>query len=765
MSAASLGVLAILGVAGPQPVSAQAVRSGEINVPSLPMAQAIEQIAVQSGIPIDYDPDAVKGRTSHSVRGARTAEAAIQQATRGSALATVAGANGGLTVVNDIVVIAQRDEAETSALVRQATTSDRNGLGLRNQPRNTQVITAKTIEEQQALNITDILRNAGGVSALGNTPNSGATYTIRGFSAGGLVNGLTTSSQYGVSAGADQPVANIERVEVLKGPDALLAGFGNLGGNINVVTKKPSAEERLAVSFDTGSYGLARGVIDANNAITADKKLSARVIGSAQTMDRNYGGYTGNKDWLFAPSLRYKDRLTDIIVGASINEAIAGIGAFTLFDPKTRQIIDRDPSVPIYAANSGIRISTHRFYLDATRQIVPGVELVVRGMHDQTELTTRAANVGYSRAGLPIADTQGGRQNGDANAIDGFLRVKSDVGDWLKASFNIGYNYSDGFTAQRNGLVYNRATLPSFDVAPIVVKWSPIGNVQIQTSGKQEGVYGQGLLEFWKLKILGGVRKNWFETATQTFFAGPSKVNLQRKNGTSPSLGVIFDATHNLSVFANYGRGEQATFTAAKDGSILPNIITTNKEAGVKFDLFDKRATINASYFDIQQDNIIVRNPLDPTDLRAGPGQRGRGIDLNIAGQLMPGWTVLGSLTRTKYSLLTVNALQTVVAQQPRDTYSLYSVYRSRIADGVSGGFSGGLYGRSSSYANQLGQYVVPPSRQVDVNGFLSVRGFDINIGIRNIFDRRNYGSASVFTYVPVAEPRNVRITISKRLF
>ncbi|GAA3268344.1 hypothetical protein GCM10020258_39530 [Sphingomonas yabuuchiae] len=132
---------------------------------------------------------------------------------------------------------ARRDEAETSVLVRQATTSDRNGLGLRHQPRNTQVITAKTIEEQQALNITDILRNAGGVSVLGNNPNSGASYTIRGFGAGGLVNGLTTSSQYGVAAGADQPVANIERVEILKGPDAILAGFGNLGGNINVVTK------------------------------------------------------------------------------------------------------------------------------------------------------------------------------------------------------------------------------------------------------------------------------------------------------------------------------------------------------------------------------------------------------------------------------------------------------------------------------------------------------------------------------------------------
>ena len=145
--------------------------------------------------------------------------------------------------------------------------------------------------------------------------------------------------------------------------------------------------------------------------------------------------------------------------------------------------------------------------------------------------------------------------------------------------------------------------------------------------------------------------------------------------------------------------------------------------------------------------------------------QRGRGIDLNIAGQLLPGWTVTGSYTRTKYALLTTTPTQYTVARQPRDTYSLYSHYRTKIADGVTGGMSAGLYGRSSSYADVLGLYVVPAARQIDVNGFLSIAGFDLNLGIRNIFDRRNYNTTTSFSYVPVDEPRNVRLTITKRLF
>ncbi|MGH1559673.1 hypothetical protein ACRAWD_22325 [Caulobacter segnis] len=83
----------------------------------------------------------------------------------------------------------------------------------------------------------------------------------------------------------------------------------------------------------------------------------------------------------------------------------------------------------------------------------------------------------------------------------------------------------------------------------------------------------------------------------------------------------------------------------------------------------------------------------------------------------------------------------------------------------MSGGVSGGLYGRSSSYADVLGRYVVPAARQVDVNGFLSVAGFDVNLGVRNIFNRRNYNTTSVNSFVPVDEPRNVRLSLTKRVF
>ncbi len=771
LGAASLGVIAAASVALPSSAAAQAARKGNVSLSAMPMEAALRAIAAQTGETINFDPDAVKGLTSQPVQGARNARRAVQAAIAGTGLTVIPGAQEGLVVVNEIVVTARRDEAETSVLVRQATTSDRNGLGLRDQPRNTQVITAKTIEDQQALDITDVLRNAGGVSTQFNNPGGGSTYTVRGLNASGLINGLSAAGQYGITAGASQPVANIERVEILKGPDALLAGFDNLGGNINVVTKKPSAEERLAVSFDMGSFGLVRGVIDANNAITANNKLSGRVVASAQTMDRNFGGYTGNKNWLFAPSLRFKDRLTDIVIGASLSNDINGLTPYTLFNRMNRQIIDRDPSVPIYSSNQQIRQDTSRFYFDATRAVTSGIDIVVRGLHDQTHLGLDLYPLSYStrRNNLQLA-IRGSAQRGTSNAIDGFVRIKAHIADVVKMRLNVGYNFSKGFSESLSStqyIVINDApagTIPLGVNNTLAVQPRPAVNpASYRTGSQQEGLYGQAMVEVWKLKVLGGVRKSWYENTFEFYGTPPAAPN--RANATSPNFGVIFDATSDFSIFANYIKGVSPVTSLAFDKSQLPNITTTNKEAGVKLDLFHKRATINASYFDVMQDNVLLADPAHPGFLLPGPGQRGRGVDLNVVGQILPGWTVQGSFTRTNYKLLVPTTTRTVAAQQPRDTYSLYSTYRTRITDDVSGGIGGGLFGRSSSFADFLGQYVVPAAHQVDVNGFVSYKGFDINLGIRNLFDRRNYGVTTSPDFVPYGETRNVRLSISKRLF
>ena len=765
LGAVSIGSMTVIAMAASTPAAAQSERALDINVPAMPLGQALNEIARLSGARIDFDPDAVRTATSRPVHHAKSARDAVAAATTGLNLAVEASSDGIIGVYQGIVVTARRDEAETNALVRQASTSDRSGLSLREQPRNNQVISAKTIQDQQALSISEVLRNAGAVSTISNSPGGGSTYSVRGFSSGGLVNGLSSSGNFGVSSGANQPIASIERVEILKGPDALLVGFDNLGGNVNVVTKKPDAEERLIMSMDVGSYGLVRGVLDANQAVTADKSVTARLIASAQTMDRNYGGYTGNKDYLLAPSIRFKDGRTDIILGLSASDSTSGITPFTLFDPNTGQIVKRDLGTPIFSSDQSIKTKTTRVYADLTRELTRDITFVVRGLHDDNRLGLDVYPFYLNSAGIPTVAVRGSGQVGKSDAADAFFRIRFKPANFVTVRLNVGYNFSQGSFEPRSSASYDIIQpVPLGANTTIPVPPRPAATDRsFRLGSQQQGVFGQALLDFGRVKLLGGLRRNWYKSTFEFFGFGVFPPD--RDAATVPNFGAVVDVTDNISVFANYVKGLSASTSTNFAGSRLPNINSRNKEAGIKVDLWNHRATINASYFDLLQDNTLVNDPTHPGFSIPGPGQRGRGVDLNIVGQLMQNWTVQASYTRTKYAFLSPSDFQTVIPNQPRDKYSIYSNYRTQITPAISGGFGAGLFGRSSSYAEYFGEFVVPEARQVDVNGFLTIAGFEFNVGVRNVFNRRNYGTTRASDFVPVDEPRNVRLTVTKQVF
>lgn len=766
----SVGIssIALTAIALPASARAQQIAHGPFSVAAMPLEQALRQIEARSGEKIVYDPDAVVGVSSRPVVRAGTASDAVTQALRGSRLSFEVK-DGVIIVGNDIVVIARRDEAETSVLVRQASTSDRNGVALRDQPRNTQVISSKLLEQQQALTLNDALLNAGGVSTRPGV-QSGQTFSVRGFASGGLVNGMGGGG--GPATGSGTAIATIERVEVLKGPDALLAGFDNLGGNVNVVTKRPSADSLLTLTFDTGSYGLVRGTIDANRAVTKDGKLSARIIATGQTMDRNYGGYTGNTETLIAPSLRFKDGRTDLLLSFSNSVLRQGLTPFAIYNRQTDSLLDLDPYAPTISKDQSVRVESTKYYFDLSHKLFEGVTFVVKGLREDSavDIDTYGLNIDQDN-GIAYVNLVQARQTGRQNALDAFFRIDKTVGK-LNVKLNFGYNYSDGFFESYN-VPGDFAGSP--DQFFFAVPTDQIGTVTnpgpllaatervARANTEQHGIYAQVLLNFGRFHLTGGVRHGWFKTSSiffpDTVFPG------QDAQATAPNFGGVFDVTDTISIFANYVDGVQATTETDFSGRGLPNTRTLNKEAGVKIDLFNKGVTINASYFDLLQDPALLADPAHPGFFIVGPGQRGRGIDINVSGTIRPGWIVTGSLTRADYSSL--NPDVPIIAAQPRDTYSLYTSYERRITGKLTGGASIGLYGRSSSYGDFTGVdlYRIPEAHQVNVNAFLSFSGFNVNLGVRNVFNRLNYNTTSVLGYIPVDEPRNVRLTISKSFF
>lgn len=733
---------------------------GAVSLPSLPLRKALAEIAACTGTPVTIDPDIPAGLRSRPVVGAADARAAVQQAIAGSGLSVDTNPNGGLMVVRDVVVTAARDEAETGLLIRRTSSSSRLGESLREQARNTQVIGARVLAEQQAQTIPDALLNAGGVTVNTATVQGGTGYSVRGFASGGVQNGLPGSTNTGVATGVTQSIANVERVEVLKGPDALLAGINNLGGTINVVTKKPSADPYLYVSAETGSFGHIRGTVDASNALNDAKTISARVVATAASAYRNFGGYRGNEDYLFAPSLRFKNDRTDIVVGISASDQIFGIQPFIPLNPGTNKPFDYASDRPLVAKDQYLRVATTQYYGEATQKVGDWLTLVARGQHQKLNLDLNYYGVLFiaSPAGVAGLTNSAPLQTGTADAVDGFARIKISTGPvehTLVGGVTYVHNLTEAFSSSKSDLLF-RNIFSNAAVAPLF----PVDQQDYSLVSSQTGYYGQYSAKIGIVRLIGGVRRNEYES-TISF---PTRAgNTQASGATTPNAGAIIDVTDNLSIFGSAAWGYSPTFTLDRNNNRLPDIRTRNLEGGVKVDLLGDRLFLVASYFQLRQSNLIVSDPANTQYSIAVPGQEGKGIDLNLTGEILRGWQVQGSLTRIDYRFLTPSTFGNIVVAQPRDQYSLYSSYRHKLTDDVTAGLGAGIYGRSSASINQRGTYYVPAAMQVNLNGFLAIGKFDLNLGVRNLFDRENFGVTRTSSFIPRQEPRNWRLTVGYR--
>lgn len=758
---AAASLLALATAVAPGTAFAQAKSQSQ---PAMPLGEALQRIAAEWGAPLNIDPDAVRGLTARPVRNAQSEREAVAQATRGLPVAIDVNDAGVITVLNDVVVIAQPNEAENSILVRGATSSSRLGQSLRDQARNTQVISAKLLERQQAQTLSEALSNAGGVVVNSATIQGGVGFTVRGFDSNGAVNGLPSASSSMFAAGTTLPLANIERIEVLKGPDAILLGGDNLGGTINIVTKKPNAEERLYVSSDIGSFGLIRGTIDANRALSNDNRFSARIVATAATADRNFGGYRGTEDYLFAPGLRYKNGSTDIIISATLGNQIFGMPPYTVLNTATKKPFDVAFDRPLVGGkNQGVQVETTQFNAEITQKLTEWLTVVGRAQHQKMNfsLSQYSPFVVLNNAGLLLIATGGTRQTSNNDAIDAFARINFNTGPVshkLVAGMTRVNATVDAIYASDGAMFpYNFLTRPP--LRPLAVNF----NSTATSIMKQSGYYGQYLVGIGPIHLSAGLRRN--EMDSRSIFDGvPNKPYEGGK--TVPNYGAVVDITDHFSVFGTLAYGYIQNFATDRFLNRLPDNQTRNAETGIKWDLFNERVLLNASWFSIRQSNLMVTDPINTRFQIGIPGQMGRGIDVNISGNPIPGLSLSAAYTRTNYRFIVPSAsLGDTVNGQPRDVYSLYGSYEHKIGERAKAGVGAQVAGQSSSAIDVFNRFRTEGATLAHLNGFLSIRDLDINIGVRNLFDRRAYQPTRFTNYLPLVEPRTWRVTVGYRFF
>ena len=195
-------------------------------------------------------------------------------------------------------------EQETGYSVPDATTGTRTDTPIRDIPQSIQVIPRQVIEDRQVVRLNELADNVSGVQPEpGYGGLSSAGYTVRGFSLQ-FENFRNGFRDFGFTSPRD--VANIERVEILKGPASVLYGGGfGFSGLVNTVTKKPLAEPFYNPSITIGNYSFYRPTLDLGGSLTNDGSLLYRLNVAYENAD-SFRDFNENESFMIAPALTWQ---------------------------------------------------------------------------------------------------------------------------------------------------------------------------------------------------------------------------------------------------------------------------------------------------------------------------------------------------------------------------------------------------------------------------------------------------------------------------
>jgi iron complex outermembrane receptor protein len=176
-------------------------------------------------------------------------------------------------------------------------------------PVATKIVTHQMLEDQQAITLDQALRNVSGINTAGGgnaaLGNSFTKLNIRGFPTQNYFrDGFRIDSfGYAFTGPGNAELANVENIEVLKGPAAILYGAVEPGGIVNLNTKQPLDHPAYSIQQQIGSYASYRTILDATGPVTQDKSLLYRFVGSYEN-DGSFRQFDYSRNWMVNPTFR-----------------------------------------------------------------------------------------------------------------------------------------------------------------------------------------------------------------------------------------------------------------------------------------------------------------------------------------------------------------------------------------------------------------------------------------------------------------------------
>lgn len=755
------------GAAGAESAGQVASQAVAYDIPAGPLHATLDAIAKQSGRRISYDRAVLAGQTAHAVRGSYTPKQAVEAAVAGHKIQVFEDAGGVLNAyvvgeIEKIEIRAKRDQAEKGFKADRSDTATRSGTDLMDLPGAVTIITAKVLETQQATNLRDTLRNVSGIG-FSDSPQGLPTFSVRGFNQPAMTtNGISDRNAGQVG------VFGVERIEVLKGPQAILAGNGSLGGGVNVVLKKPSAEPVRDVMVQYGTNADRTIAGDLSGAVSDDKRLSYRLVASSARAGTTDAGYDGRRDDSVMPQLRWKDAATDLIAGVSYHEQHLPLPLYTF--ARRDGLILPVPKVPLSNPKDGFDVREQRVFYQLEHKLGEAATVVSRLQYgeDVLRLHQRSGNLDYARGAPPDQPTgtvtlnpTSSRSAQRETSGDHYLRLLFTTGE-LAHKFVVGVNHNDFDLQQRQWsgqpktvTLYPQAVpveLPPADANPDLLYISNVAQ-------RQRALYVQDQLswEDWILQ-LNWRRSRVTQSSDITYpsfnFTGVTPAVTVSRN--TPGVGLIYRATPSVALYGNVANGFTAQTDLACGGGLVPPLSSRNKELGAKFSLLDDKLSLTTAAFQIDQSGRLVYDrPNNCYNVRAA--QRTTGFEFDLQGELARGWQAMANYTYAKSK--DVGDPTAPFPNKPRHKASLWTIYQLPQVQGLGVGLGLSAQSRTPGSSDKNAPFDLPGQAQVDASLFYEIPHWSFTLGVKNLADRQLYSGTTSGSYVPVVEGRSFMLS------
>lgn len=600
--------------------------------------------------------------------------------------------------LQSIEIIGRKNNDYTSEYSFSAT---KTAIQNKELPQSIATITKELMVDRQAFQLADAVKVISGV-----TPSSFYNqYNIRGISQneeGQIINGMRTRQYYFI-----QPItSNIERVEVLKGPASVTFSSVDPGGSINMITKKPLAENRREVSLSAGSFSTLRGTLDFTGPLNKSKTLLYRLNGAYQEA-KSYRDLVNNNSFLISPSITFlpTDK-TSINVEMTISNLNGNLDrGQPIFGAVAGQTkLNSTPtSLNLGASNDFFRSKEFILTTTLSHKFNKNIGINAQYMKQtwqedlQEHRTTNAfardinGNNVNSLVGMQFVQRKQNWNIDNLNVylnfdfkttnIENKLLVGYDMSSWHKIKGG-GQNAGRGFLLKNGGTAssfavanandYQTTTIdgvilpkPNVDYFNLNNPTYTVRNINDYTLNSRIAIpsalttthatYIQNQFKIGNFSALLSLRYEWFKDITG--YKTPTELSFNNE-ALIPRIGLTYKVMSNVNVYATYLKGFQpqsntvtlmpstgSFFWTSKSAAEFKPLESDLIEAGAKADFFGGKLQTTLSVYEINQKNILMsaNDPSQPDLLVQRGADRSRGVELDITGNVLDNLQIYAS--------------------------------------------------------------------------------------------------------------------------